>query len=109
MTKLLMKSLLFLISLFLIGTGCKSFQARPMANRDAATKEMEIEVLQSEIEVLGKGLIHLERELAATRTYDVKSRQRDLDRQIAILRQTRARLSAEEKRLRHKNRRFDLW
>ena len=101
--------------LFATAVACGGCVSCPPARHsvEVHSKELEISLLQEEIGIAVGNVYALQRQLVRVEVYPSipgalpysgKTRDRDLDRVIEILRETRGRLVAEEKRISRKHR-----
>src|ERR1035441_7675624 len=93
-----MKSLVVLLVAVLLVSGCASQRPSP-AVAQISQKRDEAEVLRQELDMAARQLIRAQHDLAGRVDYSARTQERDLDSLILILRQARARLASETKRL----------
>ena len=97
----------FVVLIGIIASSCTSHRPlwRPTPE-SVPDKEQEIMLLQFEIDQLVRALARLGRELSSTNLISLQDKERNLDREIIILRQARVRLTKEEERIRD---RYQMW
>jgi prefoldin subunit 5 len=90
-----------LMLVVLLANGCGSVHCKSEKLHGIAEKRQEVEVLVTEMGLLGRSLEELQREIGATGTdYAGAQEEQDLDRAIAVLRHAQDKLSSQQARLR---------